>query len=51
MFRLTDKTFTIEDFLVNLEIFVRTLFSRNFAYAKFREDKALAKWQNDSVVY
>ena len=37
---------------VNSEIFARTLFSRNFAYAaKFRENKTLAKWQNYSVVY
>ena len=36
---------------VNLEIFARTLFSRNFAYAKFRENKTIAKWQNHSVVY
>ena len=36
---------------VNSEIFARTLFSLNFAYAKFRENKALAKWQNHSVVY
>ena len=36
---------------VNSEIFARTLFSRNFAYAKFRENKTLAKWQNHSVVY
>ena len=28
---------------VNSEIFVRTLFSRNFAYAKFRENETLAK--------
>ena len=35
---------------VNSEIFTRILFSRNFAYAKFRENKALAKWQNYSVV-
>ena len=28
---------------VNSEIFARTLFSRNFAYAKFRENKTLAK--------
>ena len=27
------------------------LFSRNFAFAKFREIKTLAKWQNHSVVY
>ena len=26
------------------EIFVRVLFSRNFAYAKFRENEILAKW-------
>ena len=36
---------------VNSEIFARTLFSRNFAYAKFRENKTLTKWQNHSVVY
>ena len=28
---------------VNSEIFARDLFSRNFAYAKFRENKILAK--------
>ena len=27
---------------VNLDIFARTLFLRNFAYAKFRENKTLA---------
>ena len=32
-------------YTVNSEIFASTLFSRNFAYAKFRENKALAKWQ------
>ena len=36
---------------VNSEIFARTLFSRNFAYAKSCENKTLAKWQNHSVVY
>ena len=38
---------------VNSEIFARTLFSRNFAYAKFHENKPLAKWLNYSqtVVY
>ena len=36
---------------VNSNIFARTLFSRNFAYAKFRENKTLAKWQKHSVVY
>ena len=36
---------------VNFEVFTRTLFSRNFAYAKFPENKTLAKWQNHSVVY
>ena len=34
-----------------LEIFARTLFLRNFAYAKFLENKTLLKWQNHSVVY
>ena len=33
---------------VNLEIFVRVLFSRNFA---FHENDILVKWQNHSVVY
>ena len=28
-------------FTVNSEIFVKGLFSRNFAYAEFRENKAL----------
>ena len=32
------------------EVFARVLFLRNFAYAKFRENKILAKWQN-SVIY
>ena len=36
---------------VNSEIFARTLFSRDFAYAKFRENKILAKGPNDSVIY
>ena len=36
---------------VNSEIFARVLFSRNFAYAKFREIKTLAKKQTHSVVY
>ena len=36
---------------VNPEIFARILFSRNFAYAKFRENKILAKWRNHFVVY
>ena len=29
---------------LNLEIFARVLFSRNFAYAKFCENKILEKW-------
>ena len=36
---------------VDSEIFARTLFSGSFAYAKFRENKTLAKWQNHFVVY
>ena len=36
---------------VNSEIFARVLFSRNFAYAQFRENKVLAKWRNHSVNY
>ena len=41
---------TINQNTVNSEIFARTLFSRNFAYAKFRENKTLDKLQNHSVV-
>ena len=33
------------------EIFARVLFSRNFAYAKFRENNILTNWRNHSVVY
>ena len=36
---------------VNSEIFAMVLFSRNFAYAKFRENKILTIWRNHSVVY
>ena len=36
---------------VNSNIFVRVLFLRNLAYAKFRENKILAKWRNHSVDY
>ena len=36
---------------VNLEIFVRVLFLRNFAYAKFRENKIPTNWRDHSVVY
>ena len=35
---------------VNSEIFARVLFSRNFAYAKFRENKTLAIWRDHSVI-
>ena len=30
--------------------FARVLFSRNIAYAKFRENIILAKWQNYSLI-
>ena len=36
---------------VNSEIFARVLFSRNFAGAKFREKKTLAKWRYNFAVY
>ena len=36
---------------VNSEIFARVLFSQNFAYAKFCENKTLMNWQNHSLVY
>ena len=36
---------------VNSEVFARVLFSLNFAYAKFRENKMRVKWRNNSVVY
>ena len=39
-----------QDNTVNSEIFARTLFSRNFAYAKFRENKTLAECQNHSFI-
>ena len=35
--------YSLEKNTVNSEIFARTLFSRNFAYAKFRENETLAK--------
>ena len=38
-------------YTVNSEIFMRVLFSQNFAYAKFRENRILVKWRNHSVVY
>ena len=41
---------TVMDIItVNSEIFARVLFSRNFAYAKFRENKILMKWRYHSV--
>ena len=36
---------------VNSEIFTRVLFSRKFAYAKFRENNILISWRNHSVIY
>ena len=39
------------EYTVNFEIFARVLFSRNFAYAKFRENKISTNWGNHSVVY
>ena len=36
---------------VNSEIFARVLFSRNFAFAKFREIQILAKRRNHFVIY
>ena len=36
---------------LNSEVFARFLFSRNFAYAKFREYKTIPKWQKHYVVY
>ena len=36
---------------VNSENFARILFSRNFIYEKFCENKIPLKWQNHSVVY
>ena len=40
-----------DKYTVNSEIFERVLFSRDFAYAKCRENQILAKWRNHSVVY
>ena len=45
------QNYKITLFTVNSEIFVRVLFSQNFAYAKFRENDILAKWGNHSLVY
>ena len=36
---------------VNSEIFARVLFSRNFAYAKFRKNKTLAKSLCQLLIY
>ena len=38
-------------YTVNMKIFARTLFSRNFAYAKFRENKTLAKRNGKITLY
>ena len=38
-------------YTVNSEIFARVLFSRDFAYAKFRANRTLANWRNHSVFY
>ena len=36
---------------VNSEIFMRVLFSQNFAYGKFRENKILLILRNHSAIY
>ena len=36
---------------VNSEIIGRVLFSRNFAFSKFCENKTLVKWRNHPVVF
>ena len=38
-------------YTVNLKNFTRILFTQNFAYAKFHENKILAKWQNHYAIY
>ena len=38
------------DITVDSKIFAMVLFSQNFAYAKFCENKALIKWRDHSVV-
>ena len=50
---MTFLALNVDSNTVNTEIFARTLFSRNFAYAKFRENKTreMAKSVNHSVVY
>ena len=45
-----DLRVTLIHYTVRLEIFTRVLCSRNFAYAKFRENKPLVKWQDQYVV-
>ena len=49
MYGCVKPTYTLAT--VNLEIFERVLFSRNFAYAKFHENKILTNWRNHSVVF
>ena len=44
-------TFKPKKITVNSEIFARVLFSRNFADAKFRENKNLPKRWNHSFIY
>ena len=51
LFTVNSEIFARILFTVNSEIFARVLFSRNFAYAKFRENKILAKWRNHSFGY
>ena len=40
---------TLSSYTVNSEIFARVLFSRNFAYARFRVNTIFAKLRNHSV--
>ena len=50
-YKLLFHIITVCPLTVNMKIFTRVLFSRNFTDVEFRENKTLAKWQNHSGVY
>ena len=47
----TSFPYTCSIITVNSEIFARVLFSRNFAYAKFRGNNTLSKWRKRLAFY
>ena len=48
---LLESFFLLTNDTVKFKIFLRVLFSHNFAYAKFRENRILVKWLNLSIAY